>query len=478
MSSRLRRVCVIVVVAALTVTTGPAAAIANRAHHRPRSFHPGAPGIGDRYFPRYGNGGYDVAHYGLDVRYDPSSDRLTGVATIRARATENLSRFDLDLKGLVVRSVTVDRRGAAWVRFGDELVITPQRGLRARARFTVTVRYDGVPTNSGLSGGGFFHTDDGAIVAGEPEVAATWFPVNDHPLDKASYTFRVTVPNGLGVVANGLPAGQSTRNGWTTHLWQARAEMASYLATIDIGKWNVRTYRTRSGLPIIDAVDPDVGATADASLAREGEMLDVLQQAFGRYPFETAGAIVDDLPLAYALETQTRPLIPGYLFTLKLGDIFLVHELAHQWFGDNVAVARWQDIWLNEGFATYAEWLWTEHIGAKTVRQSFEEAYALIPPTDSFWRLDIGDPGPLHLFDPPVYNRGAMTLEALRFKVGDTAFFHILRAWAATRSGGNGTTPQFIALAERISHQPLGELFHVWLSTPVKPPLPRPAGLG
>jgi aminopeptidase N len=475
-SWRRRRLIVSVVVAALCVTTGPATAWAEGAHHRPSPPHPGAAGIGDRYFPLAGNGGYDVGHYDLDVRYEPASHRLTGVATIRARATQSLSRFDLDLTGLTVRAVSVDHDPATWVRLGTELVITPRHPLRRQRRFTVAVRYDGVPTNLGTVAGGFFPTDDGAIVAGQPDVAARWYPVNDHPLDKASYTFRVTVPRGLGVVANGLPAGQFTRKGWTTHIWQERAPMASYLATIDIGRWDVRTRRTRTGVRIIDAVDPDVHTAADSSLARESEMLDVLQRAFGRYPFDTVGAIVDDLPLGFALETQTRPIIPSYFFTLGMGDIVLVHELAHQWFGDDVALGRWQDIWLNEGFATYAEWLWTEHVGGKTVRQSFEATYAANPATDAFWRLDVADPGIGHLFDPPIYNRGAMALQALRTRVGDRAFFRILRTWAATRSGDNGTTPEFIALAEHISRQRLDDLFHTWLSAQVRPPLPTPAG--
>ena len=168
---------------------------------------PGAPGLGDAYYPTYGNGGYDVGHYDLDVAYDPATDQLDGDASVRATATESLCSFDLDLVGLDVRRVEVDGKRARWSRSGQELVITPKRPLQKGRRFEVEVRYGGVPVEFVLPGfgirTGFMKTPDGATVAGQPEVAASWFPVNDHPLDKASYSFAVTVPDGYEVVANG-----------------------------------------------------------------------------------------------------------------------------------------------------------------------------------------------------------------------------------------------------------------------------------
>ena len=170
---------------------------------------PGAPGIGDPYFPTDGNGGYDVAHYDLDLAYEPATDRLRGRATISARATQALSWFNLDLNGLQVTDVRVDGRPARWRHVGDELTIIPQRAIAKRSRFRVVVRYGGVPLvldEPALGQAGVFPTDDGALIVGQPHVADTWFPVNDHPLDKASYRFEVTVPRGLEVVANGYLA--------------------------------------------------------------------------------------------------------------------------------------------------------------------------------------------------------------------------------------------------------------------------------
>jgi aminopeptidase N len=458
-------------------------------------FRPGAPGVGDDYFPLYGNGGYDVRHYLLRVSYDPATDRLVGVATISARATQNLSRFNLDFVGLTVRSIKVNGRLAGWSRTEHELTVRPRHGLEKGRRFTTVVRYDGVPVTQQLVLGpgftieaGFIHTDDGAIVAGQPEVAASWFPVNDHPIDKASYTFVVTAPADLQVVANGRLLGRQRHGAKRTWVWNAPEPMASYLATVDIGQFDTRRYRTRDGLWMYDALDPDLfaepsdpddpasatfGGIAQGSFARQGEILDFLERRFSRYPFSTGGGIVDDYDnLLFALETQTRPVYSKYFFTSPAnGDSVIVHELAHQWFGDSVALAEWKHIWLNEGFAQYAEWMWSEDQGLGTAQEQFDAVYNGIPATDPFWSVVIGDPGPELLFDNAVYLRGAMAVHALRLAVGDRDFFRILHAWTTRKAGGNGTIPQFIRLAERVSGEQLDDLFRVWLFTGAKPVL-------
>jgi aminopeptidase N len=456
----------------------------------------GAPGVGDDYYPLYGNGGYDVGHYLLKVSYDPATDRLVGTAVISARASESLCRFNLDLQGMTVRSVVVDGRRARWSRSADhELTVTPQHRLRKGRRFTTVVRYDGVPrTQVDLSVPdeplpyGFIHTDDGAVVVSEPEGSANWFPLNDHPTDKASFTFVVTVPAGLEAISNGRLLGHRTHGRSTTWVWDAREPMAPYLATATIGQFDLRRYRTPDGLRMYDAVDPDLyaervdpqdptsptyGQVADGSLARQGEILGFLARQFGPYPFSTGGGIVDDADdLFFALENQTRAIYPKSFFTDPVsGDFVVVHETAHQWYGDSVSLAEWKHMWLNEGFATYAEWLWSEHEGLGTTQEVFDFFYGDIPAGDPFWDVVIGDPGIPFLFHDAVYVRGAMTLQVLRNEVGDRDFFRILRAWAARRAGGNGTTAQFVALAERISGEQLDGLFHTWLFTAGKPAL-------
>jgi aminopeptidase N len=446
---------------------------------------PGAPGAGDPYFPLYGNGGYEVADYDLAIRYDPASGVLQGRARILAGATQDLGRFDLDLVGFTVRSVTVNGTRAAWTRQPHELVVAPRSVLRHDRRFAVEIRYDGVPqpftSPSGQVVGGFLRTPDGGIAVGEPEVAAQWFPVDDHPKDKARYRISLTVPERFQALSNGLPTATTVRGGWATTTWLPRDPMASYLAFIAVGNFTVHRWRTGDGLPIVDAVDSGITgpqrARIDASLAKQGEILAAESRWFGRYPFEAAGAVIDEVDLGFALENQTRPTYDRVFWRRdvpNVGDDVVVHELAHQWYGDSVALRRWQDIWLNEGFATYAEWLWAEHEHSYTPQQMFDQTYDAAPVGDPLWDLKIGDPGPADLFDFPVYVRGAMTLQALRVAVGTGDFFRILRTWAHDRRGGHGTTPEFIALAERVSGKSLGGLFHAWLFTTGKPP--RPAG--
>src|SRR5215211_218484 len=445
---------------------------------------PGAPGIGDAYYPNYGNGGYDVRNYDLDVAYDPASNVLDGKAKIRATATQNLCSFNLDFVGMQLRSVEVNGMSAQWTRDDHELTVTPKSPLRDGRGFDVVARYDGVPVEFVIPGfnlrAGFMATPEGVTVAGQPEVAAAWYPVNDHPLDKASYDFAVTVPNSYEVVANGFLRETDTHKGETTWDWEASEPMASYLATIDVADWDVHEWETDSGLPVYDAVDSNITGPVreeiDSALALQGEIVDLFSDTFGPYPFGTVGAIVPNQnDLRFALETQTRVVYSKRFWIDSQGnprnaDFVVVHELAHQWYGDDVAVGRWQDIWLNEGFATYAEWLWEEHEGRATPQETFEATYDAIPADDPFWTVVIGDPGVDNLFHDATYVRGAMTLQALRNEVGDDAFFEILREWFASHSGGNGTTPELIALAEEISGQQLDDLFDTWVFSAEKPP--------
>jgi aminopeptidase N len=435
-------------------------------------FRPGADGAGDPYFPTYGNGGYDVAGYDLTLRYDPASGDLSGTATITATATQGLSRFDLDLAHLTASRVSVDGRAATSKARGDELVVTPAAGVPKGKAFTVVVTYGGKPrplNNRALGVGGWHRTKDGGLALGQPESASTWFPVNDHPSDKATFKLAMTVPDGVEALSNGVPGPRATAAGWTTWTWSESAPMASYLATVVIGQYRVAG-SVHDGKPMIIAIPESLTANGPAaqSVARTGEIADFLSTFFGPYPFDAYGAIVlNDPQVGYALETQSRPVYGNAFFRNGPNSTVVAHELAHQWYGDSVALDRWQDIWLNEGFATYAEWLWLEHEGQRTAQQSFDRQY------DGFdWRAPAGNPGADHLFGQAVYQRGAMTVHALRKAIGDPAFFALLKAWPAEHRNGNATTADFITAAEKASGKDLDPLFQTWLFGTAKPPRP------
>jgi aminopeptidase N len=440
----------------------------------------GAPGVGDPYFPLEGNGGYDARHYDVKLSYDPATDRLEGVVTMVAKAEQDLSRFNMDLQQLDVSDVDVNGRDARFARDGQELQITPRHKLHRRHAFVARVRYGGVPetiVGSPIVFGspyGFLHTEDGNFVGAEPNAASTWFPSNDHPSDKATYVWRITVPEGVAAVANGRLVWSRTRHGKSTFVWYEDSPMATYLTTIDTGQWEVRTGRTPGGVPVYVAADPvlpDPSPGVDAVdffFDTSAEAVDFESKYFGRYPFSSTGAIADNAtyqgtPLGFSLETQTKPVYSAVRSTTTIA-----HELAHQWFGDSVTPSTWDNIWLNEGFATFAEYLWLEHNGTRTAHQSFEADYAR-PATSAFWNIIVANPQRDTMFASAVYRRGGMTLQALREKIGDEKFFAILKAWTAKYRHGNANTRQFIALAEKISHRDLDAFFQTWIYTAGKP---------
>jgi aminopeptidase N len=437
----------------------------------------GASGAGDPYFPDLGNGGYDVTHYDLSFVVDPRTNQVTAKAVITATVVQALSRFDLDLTGLDITSLSVDGTAAPFTRDGRELVITPAKTLPPQATFTTTVEYRGTPeprtTKAIPIAVGWIATGDGSFVLNEPEGASTWYPVNDHPKDKATYSFHVTVPDGVTVVANGDLVGQKpTGDGHTTWDYDEKAPMASYLTQLAIGDYQVTSTPGPNGITIRNAFAPDVAADAAVDFSRTPDMLQFFAGEFGPYPFDVYGVLVVDERTQYALETQTLSLFDASFVNGDASDDSIAaHELSHQWFGDSVTPASWKDVWLNEGFATYCEWLWQAHADGTPIDQLAKHAHDLAAAQSG----DIvpGDPGVDHLFDVPVvYDRGALTLHALRLTVGDDTFFTILRTWVSRFAGKNVTTADFMSLANEIAHTDLTDLFNAWLYRAPVPDLP------
>ena len=446
---------------------------ANAAPVRAPLFSPGAPGAGDPYFPDMGNGGYDVRHYDIRLAFDPRTKAISATTTILARATQNLSRFNLDFQGpLKISKLSVNGRDAAFTRSGaQELVITPRHGLWRGSTFLVSVTYAGVPQkidDPALGLSGWVATKDGAVALNQPIGAATYYPVNDTTGDKATYTQTVTVPTGLTVLANGEPGPTTEHNGRTTFRWQMKQPMASELAMLAIGKYNVTRSVTADGRPNITAIGQSIDTKPGQGQVFNRTTAQIVQwesSMYGRYPFDSTGGILADVGVHYALETQSRPVYDQR--TSKVSGDLLAHELGHQWFGDSLTPVHWSDIWLNEGFATYSEWLYQEQFNGVPVQQSFAETYA----NEKDWSGKVADPGRDQIFDDLVYNRGAMTLQALRLKIGDRAFFQVLRQWPTTYRHGNVSTQTFIRFVERLTHRDLDTFFQTWLYRPGKPSL-------
>ncbi|HET6953305.1 MAG TPA: M1 family metallopeptidase [Acidimicrobiales bacterium] len=426
-------------------------------------------GLGDPYYPGAGNGGYQVDRYVLDLRWDPVARQLANVTTIEAEATEDLDSLSFDLVGMEPTQVTVDGAAAGFAREGDrELIVTPSEPLAGGDPFVAVVTASGGPTD--IDGPfpvrpGWFGEDGEIYTVFEPDGAATLFPVNDHPSDKATYEFRVTVPQDLEVAANGRLVETIPGDGVATWVYVASDPMASYLVQLAVGDLVFQESEGPGGLPIRHAIDADVAESIGgrgSAIDRSAEMIDVFDDLFGPYPFESYGVLVVDEALGFALETQTLPI---FGIDAATSDEIVAHELAHQWFGDQVSPATWSDVWLNEGFATYAQWLWSDSQG--------RDIDAMAASTAELGGLDTPpiDPGPDDLFNATVYERGALTLHVLRDQIGDDAFFTLLRTWLERFGGGSASTADFEALAEEVSGAELTPMFDAWLREPQMPSL-------
>ncbi|WP_328435901.1 M1 family metallopeptidase [Streptomyces sp. NBC_00425] len=426
----------------------------------PASAAPGDSGVGDPYFPDDGNSGYDVSEYDVRVNYDPARPRhLEGDTTVQAVATQDLDRFHLDLEGFQVTSVTVDGTPARVVsREGaHELVITPARPMAKNTRFSVRVRYSGEPVGEG------WHTlaDGGANVSGEPHAATAWYPANDHPSDKATFRLTATVPTGWTVVGNGQPGDTTTQQGTSTFRWYEDRPMATFLSTIAIDKFTMRTSKLSDGTPVINAYSPGSRIERDKE-AQLPEIIDFLASKFGPYPFSSAGAIVitgnedDNGPLA--LETQSRPTYHGGFF-----DVSMVHENTHAWFGNSISISDWRDGCLAECFAQYAVQLWYEKDGDNLDETFYRGMVEESTADPEFWTTKLYDPGQGRELDSALYFKGSMMLHALRRTVGDAAFFGTLKRWQRDHRYGNASWPQFEALIEKVSGKDLTGFFSSWV---------------
>jgi len=472
-----RTVAALVAGLALALTLGSGVPSLGAVDVRP----PGASGIGDPYFPRDGNGGIDVLSYDIHDRYGFRQGRLSGWTDLRVRGTAAISSFNLDFL-LPVRSVRVGGRPVGYSQTQHELVVG--RGLEPGEVVDVQVRYAGWPSRYSYAGESNWLAGPTEVVAmNEPHMAPWWFPANDHPLDRAQIRVSITVPSAYDVVSNGRRLKRKVHGSHATTTWRADEPMVPYLAFFAAGHFRIDK-GVRDGRHWLVAVSkalPTAAQPRAMQLMRQSAGITRwLEGQLGDYPFSTVGGLVTSLEPGFALENQTRPTYSP----ASLTGITVVHELAHQWFGDSVAVHHWSDIWLNEGAATYLEWRWDETHGGVSGDTQLHRLYDTTDGADEFWDQQVADPCPAYvgcvdrIFDSRVYERGAMALQALRNRIGDDDFSALLRRWVADHRGGNGSTAEFEVLAEEVSGEDLDGFFAAWLHATTKPADTVANGLG
>ncbi len=432
----------------------------------------GAPGLGDPFYDGLGNGGYDTLHYTIDLDIEVDTNAISGTTTIEAEATQTLTSFNLDFAGLEISDISVDDVSADYSRDDFELTITPAAPIEEGATFVTVVTYSGIPTpypDPSVDGFpiGWLRFGGTIFVMSEPGGAMSWFPNNNHPSDKATYTFEITVPEPYVVAATGLPVDEIDNGDTRTFVSEMNDPMASYLASISVGDF-VRVDETGpDDLLIRNYFPTDQAEELTDAFSPTGEMIAVYSDLFGPYPFDVYGAVVVTIPFGGALENQTLSIFG----TDAVDEYTIAHELSHQWFGDSVSPATWDDIWLNEGFATYAEALWAEYLDGETgLTDYMDELY------DYMVEEELGPPGvpdSSDLFNESVYLRGGWTLHALRLEVGDEVFFEIVRTYYERFQYANASTEDFIALAEEISEADLSDFFQMWLYDEEVPEMPE-----
>jgi len=420
----------------------------------------------DPYLPNNGNFGYRVSRYELDLEYKVSINRLSGTATITAVTLASLKTFSLDLsENLTVSKVSVNgHRPQNFSRSQGKLNITMPSHLPAGAALSIVVRYSGTPRPIRSLWGdvGFEELTNGALVAGQPNGAASWFPCDDHPSSKASYRIQISTDNPYRAVANGELVSRRTRAAQTVWTYELAEPTSTYLITLQIGMYESHRL-AKSPVPMHAALPPRIRRDFDHDFGRQPDMMKLFVKLFGPYPLSTGyTVVVTDDALEIPLEAQGISIFGvNHCDGHRTAERLIAHELAHQWFGNSVTARRWRDIWLHEGFACYAEWLWSEDSGGRSADDLAQYYHQKLKASRQ--DLLLSDPGPVDMFDDRVYKRGALTLHVLRRTIGDKNFFSLLKDWTARHRHGTAFTDDFTGLAANYADDSLRPLWDAWL---------------
>jgi aminopeptidase N len=428
----------------------------------------GAPGLGDPYYPQAGNSGYDVVRYQIMINWDPTSQSMTSVTTISARATQQLNSFYYDL-ALHTDGVQVNGQPATFAQQGfSDVYVRPAVPIASGSPFQVVVNYSGKPGELEQGSVRPWWTTNGEwTAAGEPESSAWWFPANDHPSDPALMDVSIRVPAGMEAISVGrlVSADDGNEADYDTWHWISRQPMATFLNFVSIGQYEI-SQGVDHGLPYVYAVSEQLPAqqrkVAFAALLTSGQRVRTLQTMFGPYPFTELGGVVPAHKLWFGgLETQTRPIYnASSILNTGFAPTLITHELAHMWFGDNVTVRQWNDIVDSEGYASWAEWGYVERTGGRSATEAMNETYESYRGRPGFWRITMIDPTKDHLFDA-VYARGPMMLQGLRNVIGDDAFFALARDWS--QDPGSRSLEDWMATAQSETTVDLSSFFQAWI---------------
>ncbi len=435
----------------------------------------GTPGLGDSFYPLLGNGGYDALHYQIELDINPSTNIINAQTTMTARATQNLAAFNLDFSGLTVDAITVNDQEVAFSRQGAELTTYLTELVEAGDEFITTVHYSGEPETITDPGVPFtqlgWNIVNGAIfTVNQPSAAMTWYPANHHPTDKATFEFRLIVPSSLTAAATGVLVEETNHDDRTTTTWQMTDPMSTYLAAVYVGDFERVENRQADGLLIRDYIPrecPDIGDAGQgcASQIREAlaitpEVIDYFESLLGPYPFDAYGTIVMPFPLGFALENQTLSIHGIETLTPEI----IAHEIVHQWIGNSSTAQDWSEIWLHEGFATYLSHMYLDEFHDIDINTKMRELETYMA------AIDAVPPNQIHIeqmFDISVYERGALTLHALRGFVGDDAFNDILRTHYQRSIHSNTTIKNFLDTVTQLGGTQAASLVGLWLNDPM-----------
>jgi aminopeptidase N len=433
----------------------------------------------DPYFPTSGDSRYHVHRYEITLDYRPEPNRLAGTARLSAIAAQGagqLTDFSLDLAtGFRIGRVLVNGKAPHYAHRAGKLRVRPVKPLLPGAAFTVEVHWTGnpKPVRSPWGGVGWEEMEDGALVASQPVGAPSWYPCNDRPADKASYQISLTTPSSYSVAMGGRLLTRTVKSSSTTWVYDQPAPTSSYLVGIAVAP----LHQIRLDDPDAEGVPqfgwaphPKVPVFA-AAFSRQPDMMRLFQELFGPYPFDRYTAVVVDEELDVPVESQAMATFgTNHLEIGWQAERMVAHELAHQWFGNSLSVEDWSQIWLNEGFAKYAEWLWSEASGGAPAAERAVKSYQLLAslPQD----LRLADPGRRLMFDDRLYQRGGITVHALRVALGDEAFFRMLRDWTRLHRHGVVSTDRFLAHVHRYAATPVDTLLREWLFETALPAFP------